>query len=239
VIAVAAEAGGPGLRELSYATRFGCPGSPVLGPGNRGAGHSRAAISGLIVNRVMPSGLKRYQQGGGLHFLTFSCYHRLSLLGTAAARRLFENALETVRERYRLAVPGYVAMPERVHLLVDEPALGTLATAIQALKLSVAVRSRERPFRQARYYDYNVPSAEKTTEKLRHIHRNPGSPARELCALGWKPVARGLVAKPEDWAWSSFRHYATGERGTVEIESFWTARKRGNETLVRVRKRAR
>jgi putative transposase len=37
------------------------------------------------------------------------------------------------------------------------------------------------------------------------------------------PVKRGLVERPEDWDWSSFRHYATGERGIVEIESFWTA----------------
>jgi len=36
------------------------------------------------------------------------------------------------------------------------------------------------------------------------------------------PVVRGLVQKPKDWAWSSFRHYATGMGGTVEIESFWT-----------------
>jgi hypothetical protein len=36
------------------------------------------------------------------------------------------------------------------------------------------------------------------------------------------PVIRGLVEKPEDCAWSSFRHYATGIEGTVEIESFWT-----------------
>jgi hypothetical protein len=50
-------------------------------------------------------------------------------------------------------------------------------------------------------------------EKLRYIHRNP--------------VRRGLVAKLEDWRWSSFRHYATGLRGTVEIESEWTARERG------------
>jgi putative transposase len=34
------------------------------------------------------------------------------------------------------------------------------------------------------------------------------------------------VAKPEDWPWSSFSHYATGEMGTVEIESEWTARTR-------------
>jgi hypothetical protein len=53
-------------------------------------------------------------------------------------------------------------------------------------------------------------TAEKETEKLRYMHRNPGPPAHELCALGWKPVTRGLVAKPEDWKWSSFLHYATG-----------------------------
>ncbi len=64
-------------------------------------------------------------------------------------------------------------------------------------------------------------------EKLRYIHRNPGSPARELCALGWKPARRGLVAKPEDWRWSSYRHYQTGIRGSVEIESAWTAQHRG------------
>jgi putative transposase len=38
------------------------------------------------------------------------------------------------------------------------------------------------------------------------------------------PVVRGLVEKPEDWA--SFRHYATGVEGIVEIESQWTGRKR-------------
>jgi hypothetical protein len=31
---------------------------------------------------------------------------------------------------------------------------------------------------------------------------------------------------PEDWAWSSFRHYAKGVEGTVEIESFWNGARR-------------
>ena len=35
---------------------------------------------------------------------------------------------------------------------------------------------------------------------------------------------RGLVERPEDWTWSSFRHYVSGELGAVEIESQWTAR---------------
>jgi len=49
-------------------------------------------------------------------------------------------------------------------------------------------------------------------EKLRYLHRNP--------------VRRGLVPRPEDWDWSSYRHYLTGVEGAVEIESEWTARNR-------------
>ena len=115
-------------------------------------------------------------------------------------------------------------MPEHVHLLVNEPKGALLSRAVQALKLSVSMRRRERPFWQAHYYDFNVSSHEKFVEKLRYIHRNPGAPTHEHCVVGWNPVRRGLVAKPEDWAWSSFRHYQTGMRGTVEIESEWTAR---------------
>ena len=61
----------------------------------------------------------------------------------------------------------YVVMPEHVHLLLGEPVRAILAQAIQALKLSVAVRRVERPFWQARYYDFNVHSPKKTSEKQR------------------------------------------------------------------------
>ena len=43
----------------------------------------------------------------------------------------------------------------------------------------------------------------KRVEKLRYMHRNL--------------VQRGLVLKPEEWVWSSFRHYAYGERGPVLV----------------------
>lgn len=58
-------------------------------------------------------------------------------------------------------VLDYVVMPEHVHLLVSEPARGGLAKAIQALKLSVTVRSAQRPFWRARYHDFNDYSAKK------------------------------------------------------------------------------
>jgi putative transposase len=152
----------------------------------------------------MTQGLKRYQYAGDLHFVTFSCYRLEPYLASSSARSLFEEVLERMRIRYRFRVVGYVTMPEHVHLLVSEPVIGPLAKSIHALKLSVSKLSRQHPFWQARYYDFNVISSRKHMEKLRYIHRNP--------------VKRGLVERPEDWQWSSFRHYATGERGTVEIE---------------------
>ena len=169
----------------------------------------------------------RYQQTGEFHFLTFSSFRRQTYLSTVAAMELFEDALERVRLRYLFAVAGYVVMPEHVHLLVNEPGRGLLSRTVQALKLSVSMRSRERPFWQAHYYDFSVSSHQKFVEKLRYIHRNPVKhPNDEDLSLG-TPVERGLVAKPEEWLWSSYRHYQTGMHGTVEIESEWTASERG------------
>jgi putative transposase len=153
----------------------------------------------------MTRGLVRYQESGQLHFVTFSCYHRRPYLRTARARDLFERSLESMRSRYHFWVVGYVVMPEHVHLLVSEPEGALLARVVQALKLSVALQRRERPFWQARYYDFNVFTDKKRIEKLRYMHRNP--------------VVRELVTKPEEWVWSSFRHYQTGVSGVVEIES--------------------
>ena len=38
----------------------------------------------------MPSGLKRFQKAEALHFITFSCFHRLPLLETPGARETVE-----------------------------------------------------------------------------------------------------------------------------------------------------
>ena len=115
---------------------------------------------------------------------------------------------------------GYVIMPEHIHLLVGEPERRVLATAIQAMRQSVARRSHLNPgeaFWQARYYDFNVFSDRKRIEKLRYMHRNP--------------VTRGLVAAPQDWKWSSYLAYARGVEGTVHIDTNWMARERKSERM--------
>jgi len=111
---------------------------------------------------------------------------------------------------------GFVVMPEHVHLLISEPERAKLSLALQMLKQTVSRKLRCKvsgtPFWQARYYDFIVWSERKRLEQLRYMHRNP--------------VKRGLVENPEGWAWSSYRHYLTGEDVGVEIESHWTAQRR-------------
>ena len=168
----------------------------------------------------MPHGLKRYHASKQSHFITFTCYRRLQQLLKSEVRDLVVAALELARVHFEFRVYGFVVMPEHVHLLFSEPDRGTVANAIQSLKISSAMQSASlrdwegcrSPLWQKRYYDRNIRDDREFVEKLRYVHRNP--------------VKRGLCMRPEDWPWSSFRHYATGEDCGVEIESQWTADKR-------------
>ncbi len=154
----------------------------------------------------MPLGLKRYDHEGDDHFTTFSCYRREPYFNTPSSRETFLDSLEQTRRRYNFEVLGYVVMPEHVHLLVSEPEDHQkipLFKALQSLKLSVSKRLTQRQFWQTRYYDFNVFTHNKRVEKLKYMHRNP--------------VTRGLVANPEDWPWSTHRHYRLDEPSPVQI----------------------
>jgi len=165
----------------------------------------------------MPRRLHRYYGAGYLHFITTSCYHRRVLLGSPIHRDLFLDVLEQVRDRYRFVVVGYVVMPEHVHLLFSEPEREDPSVVMQALKQGFARRllGELRAHRDAwqsslwndivdeghiwqrRFYDFVVFTEKKRIEKLRYMHRNP--------------VKRELVLEPQQWPWSSFRHYADSE----------------------------
>ena len=163
---------------------------------------------------AMPYGLHRYQQAETLHFITFSCFHRLPYLAGSAAKNLVQKVLEQTRARHQARIYAYVLMPEHVHLLMNEPPQILVAQFLKALKQTTSrhLKGQQDNFWQARYYDANISGEDERSEVIRYIHRNP--------------VKRELVANPEDYLWSSFRHYATGEPGLVEIESTWIADRR-------------
>ncbi|HZQ70872.1 MAG TPA: transposase [Terriglobales bacterium] len=179
----------------------------------------------------MTKGLHRFYGGNDLHFITCSCYRRQALL-TPRRRDLFLQILEETRRKYRFVVHGYVVMPEHFHLLVTEPEVGDPSVVMKVIKERFSRRLNRRrrrsslaqrslfeapsePFWQKRFYDFNVWSERKHREKLRYMHRNP--------------VKRGLVERPEEWKWSSFRAYCFGEPGIVKVNC--------QEWLLRVKRR--
>lgn len=59
-------------------------------------------------------------------------------------------------------------------------------------------------FWQRRFYDFNVYSGKKITEKLNYMHLNP--------------VKRELVIHLKDWPWSSWSYYANRGPGLIPID---------------------
>jgi putative transposase len=182
--------------------------------------------------------LKRFYGQGDLHFVTFSCYRRRPLLGTARSRDCFLEILDRVRSKRNFLLLGFVVMPEHVHLLVSEPPGSSPSIALQVLKQEVSRRlgkdhrppsesrigvkfaeaqTEEEHFWQRRFYDFNVWSEKKFREKLEYMHANP--------------VKRGLVVHPKDWPWSSWGHYALGETGLIRVDSLEDRRVKEQDTI--------
>ena len=168
----------------------------------------------------MPYGLKRYQKSEAIHFVTFSCYHRLPYLDTPHSKDTVEAILEQTRARHGACIYAYVLMPEHVHLLINEPPAILLAQFLKSFKQTCSRQLKEdrEQFWQDRYFDRNVRGIDTRSDTMHYIHQNP--------------VKRGLVTSPDQYRWSSYNHDLAGALGVVEIESERTARLRGSPLIV-------
>lgn len=167
---------------------------------------------------------RRYAPHGGVHYLTFSCYKRLPLLGNAAIRHDFAPALAAARLRHRFHLVAWVVMPALVHIIpvptsADSPtrpgeAGDPLPVILNGLKkpfstrvlkrwrlvgwskfaLLTDARGRARYWQPGGGFVRNVRDIHELARQVRYIHRNP--------------VKRGLVNCSTDWPWSSARSYA-------------------------------
>jgi len=180
----------------------------------------------------MPRALHRYYHLNHLHFITCSCYQRRPALARPEHRTLFVEILSKVLSQYDFALLGYVVMPEHFHLLLSEPTRGDPSTIMQVLKQTVArkilgilrgprtgsragvllaeLENHHQPGKaqlwHRRFYDFNIWSEKKRWEKLEYMHLNP--------------VERGLVKRPGDWPWSSYRFYALGDTRLLAMDSW-------------------
>jgi hypothetical protein len=65
-------------------------------------------------------------------------------------------------------------------------------------------RNAAGPIWQERYFDTIIRQVRNFWQKLEYIHRNP--------------VEAGLVRRPEEWRWSSYRHYMKDGEGPIALD---------------------
>jgi putative transposase len=171
---------------------------------------------------------KRIDEPGQARELTFSCYKRFKFLDSDRTRHWFIEELTEARMIFPVDLWAYVIMPEHVHLLIfpreANAKAGVIAgkikeqvarKAIQYLKENapewltrIAVqegnRMRYRFWQPGGGYDRNAVEISTVHKMIEYIHMNP--------------VRRGLVARPEDWPWSSARWYAGMKSVPIEID---------------------
>ncbi|MBN1347540.1 MAG: transposase [Phycisphaerae bacterium] len=171
-----------------------------------------------------------FEDPGHAHELTFTCFQGLPLLSKDRTRQWFISALQEARKKFDLELWAYVIMPEHAHVLLlprrDDYRVGKILKAVKQPVAQRAVHhlkehapewlSRLRIFRsdgrvvhrfwqQGGGYDRNIRKAGTAWKSVRYIHGNP--------------VRRGLVARAEDWPWSSAGWYTGRERVKLAMDA--------------------
>ena len=160
-----------------------------------------------------------YDSEGHAYFLTFSCYKKRKLLSRDRAKAILVSILASELAKQKGVCRGFVVMPDHVHAVIQFSKNGKLSNFMKIWKQRSSFhikRYMERedvygeagmpvdvPVWQARYYCFNIYSEKKLLEKLNYMHNNP--------------VKSGYVKKPEDWKFSSARHYLLGKSVGVKI----------------------
>jgi putative transposase len=197
------------------------------------AGLARIDIAGYFEGMTMSGEphrkrCKRYDEAGHAHYLTFSCLRRQPFLTRDRCRAWFIEAVEAARVRACFDLWAFVIMPEHTHLLVLPHEGVVISRVLQAVKQPVAQKAlgwlrREhvnipksmeyhepggriscRFWQPGGGYDRNLWSLEEILEKVRYIHDNP--------------IRRGLVDRPQDWFWSSWRAWEEGVNEPLKID---------------------
>ena len=115
---------------------------------------------------------------------------------------------------------GFCLMPNHWHLVLrpkgDRDLAGYLSwvTNTHVKRYRAHYRRTSGHLYQGRYKSFPVEDDVYFRTLMRYVEANP--------------LKAKLVDHAQDWQWSSFRHHATGVEGAVEIESHWTAFRRGN-----------
>lgn len=144
----------------------------------------------------------RVEYAGAFYHITSRGNERKRIFWDDEDRKEFKSILQRTKERYGYFLHAYVLMDNHYHLLMETPH-ANIKQAMQNINTSYTVYANRKHTRaghlfQGRYKAFIVDKESYLLELGRYIHLNP--------------VRAGMVEKPEDYPWSSYRDYIYGNR---------------------------
>ena len=144
----------------------------------------------------------RVEYAGAFYHITSRGNERKRIFWADEDREEFKGILQRTKERYGYLLHAYVLMDNHYHLLMETPH-ANIKQAMQNINTSYTVYANRKHGRaghlfQGRYKAFIVDKENYLLELSRYIHLNP--------------VKAGMVEKPEDYLWSSYRDYIYGDR---------------------------
>jgi len=161
--------------------------------------------------------VRHYHEPGDCHELTFSCYRRQPLLTNDVWRSMLSESIDRAAKRHQYHLLAFVYMPEHVHLLVypSTPSAGDIDKLLKAIKRPYSYRIKQLLVRSGSSLLEKLTIRQRPgVETFRYWQEGPGydrnlnEPGSVLAAIDYihqNPVRRGLVARAENWRWSSAR----------------------------------
>ena len=178
--------------------------------------------------------MQHFQPHGHIYYVTTIVYNRLKIFTRASFVIPLIDSLNYYRYQHQCKILGYVIMPDHIHLMlfpigesvlyefmrdykrftagriVRQAKLENIQEWVDAFEAAGRETSRgENKVWQDSYWDKNIFSERFVRQKLNYIHRNP--------------CRGGLVEKPEEYPYSSYRNYVANDHSLIEIDMGWTA----------------
>ncbi len=164
---------------------------------------------------------KSYNIPGHAHELTFSCYQKHPFFKAERCCEWLAQAIQSARRSQSFWLWAFVIMPDHVHLILypyaEEYDMGRTLEAIKqpvGAKAIAFLREANSPWlarltrrrgqrsetlfwQSGGGYDRNITAPRTLLRMIDYVHENP--------------LRKKLVNDPQDWHWSSARHYAGGD----------------------------
>jgi putative transposase len=157
---------------------------------------------------------RRYYTPNAVIFITQVVHDRVPAFSNDSHVELLRSTLRRVKALHPFSMLGYVFLPDHFHMLIKPTGDSSFSQIMHSLKPNFTKAYKEATgirgpmkFWQKRFWEHTIRDEMDFERHLNYIHYNP--------------VKHECVARPEDWAHSSFEVWK--ERGAYDDGWGWSA----------------